>query len=380
MKLNKIFLTAAMALSGVCASAQTADEEVVYTFKPHWYVQGQVGLQETLGEASFGDLASFNAQLVGGYNFNSVLGARLSLNSFNSKGVMKYADAKYKWKWTYIAPSVDLTVDLINLMMGYNPKRLFTGGVFAGIGANIAWKNDEARDVNSQLKAVCYPDMEAGMRPDALRNLWDGTKTRLQGRMGVFADARVSDRVKIGIELQANVLNDHYNSKKAGNADWYFNGLVGVKYSFGSGYKKSTRKKCSHEPKVVERVVQVPVEKEVVKEVVKEIPAAMTRNVFFKISRTVVTPDQMNNVADIAAYLREFPKSKVTVTGYADKGTGSMTLNKKLALQRAQAVADALIQKFGVSADRIVVKSMDDNAEQPYAQPELNRVSICVAK
>ncbi len=50
----------------------------------------------------------------------------------------------YKWKWNYVAPMVDATFNLTNLFCEYNPDRLVEVGVFGGIGANIAWGNDEA--------------------------------------------------------------------------------------------------------------------------------------------------------------------------------------------------------------------------------------------
>lgn len=383
-------------MAGLCASAQTAVGEVVeYTFQPHWYVQGQVGLQETLGESSFGKLAAFNAQLGGGFQFSPVFGARLAVNGWTSKASIDVLNQHHNWKWSYLSPTVTLTIDLVNLLGGYNPERWISGGVFAGVGANIAWNNgqantanfnmdmDRANGVNAYLKNLLYADIPASDRPNPLRNIWDGTKTRFVGQFGVFADVKVSKRVKIGLELQANVLPDGYNSKRAGNADWYFNGYVGVKYSFGSGYKKEVRKlveENSSVTDVVERIVEVPVEKVVVKEVIKEVPAALTRNVFFKISKTVITKDQMYNVAEIASYLKDNPDAKVTVTGYADKGTGSMSINLRLAKERAQAVVDALTGKFGIDASRIVAKSMGEEADQPFAEPELNRVSICVAK
>ena len=95
-----------------------------------------------------------------------------------------------------------------------------------------------------------------------LRNIWTGTKARFVGQFGVYADYNLTSNLKLGLELQANVLPDGYNSKKAGNADWYFNGLVGVKYAFGTTFTKQKRKKCcaaTAEPKIIEKIVEVPV-------------------------------------------------------------------------------------------------------------------------
>ncbi|WP_289862137.1 OmpA family protein [uncultured Duncaniella sp.] len=384
MKINKLFLTASFALcAAFMANAQEAQEETEYVFQPHWYVQGQVGMQETLGETSFGKLASFNAQVGVGYRFNPVLGARLIFNGWTSKGSIEVDGKRSDWKWNYVAPTVNATVDLVNLIGGFNPERPVNAGIFAGIGANIAARNGEANDVNNALKASVYKDLDAAARPDVLRNIWTGTKARFVGQFGVYADYNLTSNLKLGLELQANVLPDGYNSKKAGNTDWYFNGLVGVKYAFGTTFTKQKRKKCcaaTAEPKIIEKIVEVPVEKIVVKEVIKEVPAPLTRDVFFKISTIKITKDEMYKVAEVARYMKTNPDTKVTVTGYADKGTGSMKLNLRLSAQRAEAVANALIKEYGIASDRITVKSMGEVEDQPYPTPAQNRVAICIVE
>lgn len=386
MKINKLFLTASFALCAALAgNAQTATEETEYVFQPHWYVQGQVGLQETLGETSFGRLASFNAQLGVGYRFNPVLGARVIFNGLTSKGSITIDD-RSDWKWNYIAPTANVTVDLVNLFGGFNPTRPINAGLFAGMGANIAWKNDEANTVNDALKASLYSDLAAAQRPDVLRNIWSGTKARFVGQFGVYADYNINSNWKLGIELQANVLPDGYNSKKAGNADWYFNGLVGVKYAFGTTYTTRKKAKCcgaagnAATPEVIEKIVEVPVEKIVIKEVIKEVPAPLTRDVFFKISTYNITKDEMYKVAEVARYMKNNPSTTVTVTGYADKGTGTMKINLRLAAERATVVAKALQEQYGIAADRITVKSMGEVEDQPYDTPEHNRVAICIVE
>lgn len=385
MKINKIFLSASLALCAAFnAGAQEIGEEVTeYTFQPNWYVMGQVGMQETLGETSFGRLGSFNAQIGAGYNFNPLFGARLVLNGLTSKGAIEVDGDRSVWKWNYLAPTVDLTVDLTNMIGGYNPERAISAGIFAGVGANVAWNNKRAVAVNAALRDNLYSEVAPADRPDPLRLLWDGTKARFVGQFGVFADWNINKNWKLGIELQANVLPDGYNSKKANNADWYFNGLVGVKYTFGNPFQKNKRviaAAVENVTNVVEKIVEVPVEKIVVKEVIKEVPAALTRDVFFKISTTKVTKDEMYKVAEVARYLKENPNAKVTVTGYADKGTGSMALNLRLSAQRAQAVFNALTKDFGIDASRITTASMGEEEHQPYDSPVLNRVAICVAK
>ena len=87
----------------------------------------------------------------------------------------------------------------------------------------------------------------------------------------------------------------------------------------------------------------------------------------------------MPKVEDVVAYLNKYPEAKVTVTGYADKGTGNPKINVGYAQKRAQMVADLLVNSYGISRSRITVDSKGDTV-QPYEQNDLNRVSICVAE
>lgn len=372
-----------MALAALCANAQAVEEEVTeYVFNPHWYVQAQVGGQETLGEGSFGKLASFNAQVGIGYQFNPVLGLRFNVNAWQSRGCSDIYNNTYKWKWKYVAPAIDLKVDLVNLIGGFDPYRVVNAGIFGGIGANIAFSNDEAASANASILKACYGEnIPAGEK--ALGLLWDGTKTRFLGQFGAYVDFRVSSRVSVGLELQANVLPDGYNSKKAHNADWYFNALAGVKINLGDNYTSRTRKVAlatNAVETVVERVVEVPVERVVVKEVIKEVPGPLTHDVFFRIGKTVVTKDEKFKIAEISRYMKEHPESTCKITGYADKGTGTMAINLRLAAQRADVVKDILVNEFGIAANRVTTASMGEDEYQPYELPALNRVAIMIAK
>ena len=349
-----------------------------YVFNPHWYVQGQIGGQYTLGEIGFGDLLSPNVQLGGGYNLNSVVGFRFSVNAWQSKAGWETTDgATYDWNWNYIAPNVDATFNLTNLFCGYNPNRLLNVGVFAGFGLNVAFGNDDAKDVNNELLNVYK--LTNGYHP--LYYLWDGTKARLQGRIGATADFRLNDNLTLGLELQATTLNDRFNSKRAGNSDWYFNALVGVKYAFGNTY--STRKVTPPAPveKIIERVVEKVVDRPTTNAAafVPQAVESLRRDVFFTISSTTVTVSEMQKVKEIADYLKKNPNATVEITGYADKGTGNASINKRLSEKRAKAVVDALVKNYGINASRIKSDSKGDTV-QPFAEGILNRVSICVAK
>lgn len=377
MKLNKVILSGVVALSCVSASAQEADK-TVNVFTPHWYAQAQIGGQYTLGEIGFGKLLSPNVQVGIGYNFNQVVGARFSLNTWQSKAGQKFDGNTYKWKWNYVAPMVDATFNLTNLFCEYNPDRLVEVGVFGGIGANIAWGNDEAADAKAAiLKSEAATEaLKYGATP--LENLWDGTKTRFVARVGANVDFRVSDRVKLGVELSANTLSDKYNSKKAGNPDWYFNALVGVKVALGETHTTKVIPAPKPVEKIIERIIEKPAPAPAPKVESKVVEENFRRDIFFPIGNTNIAKSQSTKIAEIVEYMKENPDAKITLTGYADKGTGSAAFNDKIAARRAQTVYNTLAAK-GVAKSRMIKESKGCRV-QPFEENDMNRVTICIAK
>ena len=375
MKLNKVILSGVVALSCVSASAQEADK-TVNVFTPHWYAQAQIGGQYTLGEIGFGKLLSPNVQVGIGYNFNKVVGARFSLNTWQSKAGQNVAGNVYKWKWNYVAPMVDATFNLTNLFCEYNPDRLVEVGVFGGIGANIAWGNDEAADAQKAILAGAGKNLAEVQAP--LENLWDGTKTRFVARVGANVDFRVSDRVKLGVELSANTLSDKYNSKKAGNPDWYFNALVGVKVALGETHTTKVIPAPKPVEKIIERIIEKPAPAPAPKVESKVVEENFRRDIFFPIGNSNIAKSQTTKIAEIVEYMKENPDAKITLTGYADKGTGSAAFNDKIAARRAQTVYNTLAAK-GVAKSRMIKESKGCRV-QPFEENDMNRVTICIAK
>lgn len=385
MKLNKILLAGALLLGGASAMAQETVTE--YTYVPNWYIQGQFGGQETLGETSFAHLFSMNAQVAAGYNFNPYIGARLAVNAWRSRGAQDFYGTfqpeggnlitvgNQRWKWYYVAPTVDAVINMTNVIGGYDPNRLVDVDLIAGVGANIAFHNKPAQRANAALESV---------GADGLGLLWHKNKVNFVGQFGFDVNFNVSEHVALGIELMANVLPDNYNSKKAGNADWYFNGLAGIKYTFGPKYNKTTRtvEVPVQQPQIIERIVERVVEQPApVTNVIEEVKAEMLRrDIFFRINTATITKDEMYKVNEVAQFLKDHPNAKVVITGYADKGTGTLAINLRLSKQRAEIVANTLKKNYSIAADRIIVKSMGEAEEQPYADPVDNRVAICVCE
>ena len=378
MNCKKILIVAGLAFAG-CFSAYAQEEvETEYVFNPHWYVQGQFGFQHTLGEIDWADLNSPNAQVAVGYNWTSVWGTRLALNAWQSKGGIQYrnnvpGNQEFSYKWNYIAPTVDVTMNVTNLFWGFNPKRLVDFSVFAGVGANFGFNNDDAETLNKQF-STDMPDKQ-----DYFAYLWTDNKASFVAQFGLNLDFRVNDRVSLGIEQSFNTLTDHYNSKKASNADWYFNTLASVKVNLGKTYTQRAKRSTPCEPTYVDREVIKEVEKIVYrdKEVAKEGP--IRRDLYFLIRGSEISGPEKVKLEEVVAYLNRNPQAKVTVTGYADKGTGNARINMKYSQARVDKVVRMLKENYSISADRIFSAAKGDT-EQPFAENDKNRVTIVVAE
>ena len=376
-RFKRVLFASALLLGATSAMAQvtyTDKEGNEYQFKKHAFLDLQGGAQYTLGEAKFGDLISPNVQLGLGYQFSPVFGMRLQANGWQSKGGWSGFranpgetpyNATYKFK--YVAPGVDFMFNLSNLFCGWNPNRVLNVTAFLGGGANIAWDNDEVNELATTIKNTSAYNLEY---------LWDGTKVRPYGRAGLELAFKVSKSVSLMIEGNANVISDKYNSKKAGNPDWYFNALAGLRINLG---KSATKKEKPVEPEPAPAPVQkveeptpapAPVEKKV---------EEIRRDIFFTINSNKISEKENKKILEVIDFLVKYPEAKVVVTGYADKGTGNDRVNDRIAAKRAAAVVWMLEKRYGIPAERITEESKGARV-QPFAENDKNRVSIMIAK
>lgn len=347
----------------VPATTSSNTEDAKETFSPYWFIQAQGGASYTVGEAKFKNLISPAGALSVGRQFSPILGTRLNISGWQSKGGWTKPDVNYKFN--YVAANVDLLVNIFNIF-GYSDRAIDLYA-FGGIGANYAFNNDEAQD----LKAT---------RP--FEYLWDGSKTSFVGRGGLIAEWNISSKWAINLEGNVNVVTDKYNSKNGGHPDFYYNAVAGVTYKFG--------RKAKVQPIVVATpVVEAqPVEK---KEEVKPIePAPVAKveakkvepyqtDIFFQLNKSVISSDEEKKIEELAKYMRQNPDVNATITGYADVKTGNATYNLKLSQERTQAVAKMLVEKYNIASNRVKTDYKGDK-EQPYKENEKNRVCIGIAK
>lgn len=342
-----------LALTGV--QAQTRDS---VAFEPHWFVQPQVGVGYHVGEAKFSKLLSPAVQLSVGRQFSPVFGLRLGAAGWQARNWQTHPVAEYKWN--FVQANLDATLSLTDLIWGWDADRKWNVYGLAGVGLNIAFKNDDANRLAAMNESAGIP----ALANHGFEKLWDGTKAFAAGRLGAGVEYALSERVSLGLEYNANVLADKWNSKKGknDNLDWQQNLLVGVKIALG----KTRKHILIEEPVVPEPVVEekpvvvekkpepVVVEKKPEPVVIPEIPEIPEVKVYFAASSSRLSPAEAEKLQPVVDYLKQYAEKQVTICGYASTD-GQKAYNQRLSDRRAKAVARWLVDQ-GIVAERITAE------------------------
>ena len=348
-------LAAAMLLMAGTAAAQNQD------WKSYSYVEAQGGLQLTSTNAPMDKLFTPTAALSFGHYFTPVVGARLHVNAWQSKSGFSTLDKYYKWK--YITPDLDLMINLSNLF-GKNQNRALNLILLGGVGLNYAWDNDELKDLN--------------LAPQLTPLAWDDNRLSHNLRAGLRLETNQSKPLGLSLEVNANSIDDRFNSKTNDADDWQFTAMLGLTYRFG--YKQKA-------PRYITRVVEytetievdepttIMVKEKRPKETLEK--KSIRETVFFNICESNADEAQgiENAIKDIADLMKTSDDATFTVTGYADKGTGNARLNAMYAKKRAEAVTAKLVNEYGIDASRVKSDSKGDTV-QPFDENDKNRCVI----
>lgn len=396
--MRKVLLT--LSLSVLCLSALAQDPE---GFFPGWYFGAKGGVSLTAGETNESNLLSPRAALDFGYQFTPVFGLRAEASAWEGKGALPAIDKIFKYNFGQL--NLDATFDLCNLFGKYKFNRTVNPYLFAGIGINDRFNNDEAQALKADFPVKNW--------------LWDDSVISFTGRFGLGADFRLCDALAITLEVADNVLSDHFNSKD-GNAwnvfnsevdfDYQLTALAGLKFNFGAANKrkaaiaaaeaaaaeaaaaaaaKAAADKAAAEKAAAERAAaekaaaeKAAAERAAAEKAAAEAARAAARatveNVYFTINKYDINPSEVAKIDHIIAVMKQYPEAVVSITGYADKFTGTAKRNLFLSQERAAVVCKALVDA-GISQDRITSNFYGDT-KQVSEVPEENRVSICVTR
>ena len=365
MKKN-LFAIAVLAL--MTATTASAQEDTRDALGSYSYVEAQGGAQMTITDVSKTKLLTPTGALNFGHYFTPVVGVRLHVNCPQAKSGFQSLDQYYKWN--YVTTSADLLVNLTTLVTKsyQNPLNLILVG---GVGLNYAWDNDELKDL--KLSAVKAP------------LAWDDNRLSHNARAGLRLETDVTKPIGFSLEVAANSLDDRFNSKTNDQDDWMITAMVGIAYRFGKRYQKPAPVMAP----VVQEVVEdhsadlapaTPIVEEKKPEPKPEPKAVIKKetlheNIFYVICMSDPEEQGKAQLQRVADFMKKYKDAKVSIVGYADRGTGNPQINVMYAERRAAQCKDALVNKYGCDASRINIDSKGDTV-QPFAENDKNRCVI----
>ena len=338
--------------------AVTEDKHSVKTnrFWSNWFVQGDVTWNAFYGAGGGRRVltAPFHKFPTGGGAGYTGLGASLAIGKWFTPGLGLRTKVN-AWRLgskpdgggdpdQYWAANEQVLVNLSNLLMGYNEYRVWNFIPFFGAGINRNMSQDHYSTQLSfgllntfRISRRVWVNAEIGWNSWEANNTGIGLKKRHQqltaelgltfglgkSRWKKVTDSGASNALLQG-ELDA--LNAQLEDALAEN-NRLQNELA--------NQPKATAAVSTAAPKVVTKVVAAPV------------------SVFFTVGKAVVSKKDLQNVSALAEVAKQ-NNAQLKVTGFADSKTGSAEYNQRLSQQRAEAVADALVQ-MGVERSQIEV-------------------------
>ena len=360
--IKRLFAVLATAsLVAVPAMAQESDYEPA----PHWFVGVQGGGQVTITKNyDLPKLVTPTASIYFGRMFTPVVGARLHVNGIWNKGGLRdvpVAGENKAYEYKYVTTDLDLMLNMCTLF-GKKESYPLNAYLIGGFGLNTAWDNGEAYALKDQMPFA-----------------WDGTRLSHNARVGAMLDWQLHKNVSLNLEVAANSLSDRYNSKTKCGDDWRITAQLGLAYKFGFK-KKAPKPEVKPEPveepkpEVWETVIDTTWYDDVTyKDVYKD--GAIDQRIFFNICASDVEGTDAQ-IAAVAEFLKGVQNGEITITAYADKGTGNPKSNLKYSKQRAEKTRKALIAK---GVDPTMIKKVEGLGDtvQPYPNDnDKNRVSI----
>lgn len=358
---------------------------ITNTFWHNWFIQAgagaQIGFTEHDRKAGFGNRISASIEAAVGKWFTPGIGVRVAYNGFDVRGATqtwtqpdKYGphntgkpiDGKntheygylYHQKFNYLNVHLDVMFNLCQMIGGYNPDRLYSCIPYVGIG---------------------------------IAHVTDAPKTNeIAFNCGIQNAFRVSKRWDINFNVNAMICDERFSGEEGNrHFDALLGATVGATFRFGKTgwdlpYTSSrtvvNNKKINEQRKEIERL-------QAENEALRNKPAekvdrvaeliASGNIIFFKIDTWEITDKSRANLSFLADAIKN-TNGVYSVTGYADKGTGTPQWNQELSKKRAEAAFKCLTEEFGVPADRLQIDYKGGVDDMFYNDPRCSRCVIVI--
>lgn len=352
-------------------------------FIDNWEVSVGVGgqsfyrLHETPDlDLNEGNKISFGFNVAAGKWFTPIFGARVQYQGISMTNAVLETGAENNWNYHYI--HADALINLTNWICGYKSDRFYNAVLIGGAGYGLS-SSENVEGVNNEMV------MTAGLQNRfRLCKSWDANlelKANLtkQGfdnansgfRFGNIYDVTAGVTYKISNKRDfALIDHDMYTSKIAALEKDVENGNKTI--AEGEEEVAKLKKALDKEKKA----------KEAAMEAERKAKAAyaptpnQSLSIFFRLGESEISDKNEENLKFLAEAIKASKGNEVfTITGYADRQTGSEEYNENLSKERAEAIYNYLVD-LGVEKDRLKI-DYKGCKEQPFSgRAYMNRVAI----
>lgn len=354
-------------------------------FWSNWFVSVGGGLNMYMGDhdrqMKFGDRLSPALDVAFGKWFTPGIGVRVMYSGLCISGATQngsHTNGKpisgKPWQGYWLEEQdfdffnihADVMFNMSNLLCGYNEKRIWNCSPYIGVGWAHVWDSPSSREVTMNV--------------------------------GILSSFRITSWLDINLDIRGMLVNDRFDGE-VGQAkeDGLLTATVGLTYKFplrGWNHVKNVepvdmaalnalRQKVdqlSRDNERLQRALEAG-RKEEAKTIVKKINVASANLVTFQIGKSKLSNEAKVNLSMLAEVIKTGDANTVyTVTGYADAGTGSKSLNERLSKKRAEVVKDFLVKECGVNESQLEVDYKGGVGNMFYDDPRLSRAVITKSK
>lgn len=364
-------LVGAMALTTVNAQETTAPENQLSAHKTafapsagHWFIEAQVGVTaQFLRQNEKIDFVKrvtekmpenlMPALSIGKWH-NPYFGTRLQLMS----GLTPvYGNDQKAIDVLTIGGHFDFMFDVVNFFATYSPKRVFHFTPFVGLGYQFKshgfYKFDKPYRHSGTVNAGLQLGFRLGKRVDLIiegQGIYHNINFLCRDiKAGDYPTFFEDPSVYSGLMAMATA-GLRFN---LGETDW--ESVTPMDYDMINGLNDQINSLRAENAELSKRPVSCPECPEIKPvEKVEVVNVLTPRSILFGFDNAKIAPQQEYKLTEIADFVKE-TNTPVIVIGYADK-TGNAKYNLGLSERRAKAVADALVNSYGVSSDMVTVE------------------------
>ena len=375
--MKKLFIVLALASISLSSMAQDAEPTLKYSvatnsFWSNWFIQVGGDFNSFISSEEHGrgfdngdhfglfagDRTSIGGSLAIGKWFTPGLGLRTKVQVLKGKKI----DSPNPDDFDYWIANEQVLFNLSNMLLGYNPNRVWNFIPFAGGGmARNMSANRYAMDLNvgllnefrlSRKVALnleigwnrCEPDFD-GNTISGKRG-WEAKDNNLYAELGLTFNLGRATWDKVPDVAAINAM--HQSQIDALNAQ--LQDALAENDRLNAELDARPQEQQEVRTDTITKVLTAPV------------------SVFFPLNKaTISSRRDLQNVAELADVARK-NGARLVVTGYADSMTGSADRNRQLSQQRADVVADELV-KMGFDRSQIDIVAaggVDTLNPQPY--------------